>query len=267
VLFLNQAAEELIGCPSSSMVGKSLQMIVNGKSFLKVKAYLQNDEMTNAPLFEMEVRKMNGNKTTIFATVKSLNIGEEKMHTIILNDTALPNPYSSKSLDGNDGLHGLFVNQDSQQRLQLKTIAMKEAMSEVGPILSNKNGLNNFHDLRYFGTEYENITDKLNSGKERNDIRKRIVEIMKSSLSYWESHENRTKVDLAEQSKIWTVYLDAGTYRTRTLDKYLNVKTLPNYPKWKDVIKTSLFVLTHTPPKEPYKKQVIDSLEQLKCLL
>lgn len=75
------------------------------------------------------------------------------------------------------------------------------------------------------------------------DTRELSILLMQKSLLVWESETGQTKVDLAEQSGLWTVAIDGGKFRTRTLDKYLDLKKLPQRPRWKDVILTAKFVL------------------------
>lgn len=74
------------------------------------------------------------------------------------------------------------------------------------------------------------------------DIRKLLVEATRLALRLWEKHTGKTKTELAELSNIWRVYIDGGSLKTRTLDKYLNEKTLPKRPRWRSVLKTIDYV-------------------------
>lgn len=78
----------------------------------------------------------------------------------------------------------------------------------------------------------------------RTRLRECAVEVMALSLRCWRQETGKGKVDLAEESRIWTATLDnGGTYRTRTLDRYLRLQTLPPNPRFADVIDTGYFVL------------------------
>jgi two-component system sensor histidine kinase ChiS len=91
------------------------------------------------------------------------------------------------------------------------------------------------------------------------------VEIMATSLTLWEEETGKSKIDLALESRLWKAYLDSGTYRTRTLDKYLTAKTLPKHPKWRDVLATAVYVLNtsanNSACKEPLKKTLSRFME------
>ena len=66
---------------------------------------------------------------------------------------------------------------------------------------------------------------------------------MSESLEIWGAATGKSKIDFAETSGIWRVNLDKTSLQTRTLDKYLLIETLPDNPRWRDVLKTVKFVL------------------------
>ncbi|MDG6778957.1 ABC transporter substrate-binding protein [Thiomicrorhabdus sp. zzn3] len=74
-----------------------------------------------------------------------------------------------------------------------------------------------------------------------------LVEIMQLSLLIWEEEMELSKIQLADQSRLWRVSLDNGTAKTRTLDKYLSLETIPKNPRWKNVIQTANFVIRQCP--------------------
>ncbi|WP_419786036.1 LuxR C-terminal-related transcriptional regulator [Pseudodesulfovibrio sp.] len=72
----------------------------------------------------------------------------------------------------------------------------------------------------------------------------RIVDLMNLTIHYWVESTGRTKADLAEDSQIWRVYHDQnGWRRTQTLDKYLDIHTLPKSPRITQVLQTAYYVL------------------------
>ena len=78
----------------------------------------------------------------------------------------------------------------------------------------------------------------------RTRLRECVVEVMALSLQCWRQSTRKGKVDLAEESGIWTATLEhGGSYRTRTLDRYLRLQTLPPNPRFSDVMDTGHFVL------------------------
>ncbi|MBE9564076.1 MAG: PAS domain S-box protein [Proteobacteria bacterium] len=74
-------------------------------------------------------------------------------------------------------------------------------------------------------------------------LREQVVKVMNLALACWEHDLGKTKLDLAEESKIWPVYMDKSTPTTRTLDKYLNIEICPKNPRSQRTIDTAEFVL------------------------
>ncbi|MFE8072205.1 response regulator [Marinobacteraceae bacterium S3BR75-40.1] len=94
--------------------------------------------------------------------------------------------------------------------------------------------------------------------------RSQLVELMRHSLHCWERYLGKSKVDLAEESRCWRVYLDGGTAKTRTLDKYLSLALLPRRPRWRLVIRTANFVMAQMALPEDEKvdlKQRVEDVE------
>ncbi|MFW5837535.1 MAG: PAS domain S-box protein, partial [Desulfovibrionaceae bacterium] len=80
---------------------------------------------------------------------------------------------------------------------------------------------------------------------EDGEKRRLAVTVMNLAVDCWSAATGGSKADLAEQSRIWNVYLEKDGYcRTQTLDKYLNLDTLPQRPRWRDVYATAEFVLS-----------------------
>jgi len=104
-------------------------------------------------------------------------------------------------------------------------------------------------ELRNIDPALDSVEDQLPDGcAGQNNLHEIIVELMNVSLRHWEVCTGKTKVDLAEESAIWKAYLDRGTWKTRTLDKYLKMETLPKKPRWREVIRTANFVLSNCDP-------------------
>ena len=99
-------------------------------------------------------------------------------------------------------------------------------------------------------------------------LRQSLVEAMTFSLRCWKQKTRKTKVDLAEESAIWTASIDAdGTYRTRTLDRYLKIATLPANPRVNDVLDTGYFVIERCAGDPELKKRLEEKINHLEELI
>jgi len=99
-------------------------------------------------------------------------------------------------------------------------------------------------------------------------VREQAVSVMLSALACWEHDLSKSKLDLAEESKIWPVYIDKSTPTTRTLDKYLNIESCPKNPRCQRVIDTAEFVLKQLGEDQTeYKQKLMNSLQVLRQLI
>ena len=88
----------------------------------------------------------------------------------------------------------------------------------------------------------------------------RLVDVMSLSLRYWIQTTGTTKLELAEQSGLWTAAADKeGTWRTRTLNRYLQVSKLPQNPRWRQVLQTAYFALQQCPAVAPQLRGELES--------
>ncbi|MEA1675503.1 hypothetical protein [Nitrospirillum sp. BR 11163] len=96
------------------------------------------------------------------------------------------------------------------------------------------------------------------------EFRRCIVDVMTLALDFWHHAKRKGKIELAEESGLWRVYMDRSSLQTRTLDKYLLVETLPRNPRWRDVVRTAEFVLRHCPDTGAEREGVREALGRLK---
>jgi len=103
---------------------------------------------------------------------------------------------------------------------------------------------------------------------ERPAICEQAVNVMLCALACWEHDLDKTKLDLAEESRIWPVYIDKSTPTTRTLDKYLNIETCPKNPRSQRVIDTAEFVLKQLGRKSSLERNKLQqTLNDFRLLL
>ena len=95
-------------------------------------------------------------------------------------------------------------------------------------------------------------------------LRNLYVKTMKYAILYWEISTELSKIELAENSGLWSVYLDKnGTFRTRTMDRYLKETTLPKNPKVKQIILTANFVLNQCKKQSIIQQRLLQYFYQL----
>lgn len=102
------------------------------------------------------------------------------------------------------------------------------------------------------------------SSMDIHDLRELLVDITTMSLRYWMQTTGKTKIELAQDSEIWTASIDQyGTYSTRTLDRYLNINKLPQNPRWHNVMRTAYFTLQNCPDTAGSLKSALEEKTRL----
>ncbi len=77
------------------------------------------------------------------------------------------------------------------------------------------------------------------------DVRRRLlVELLQDSLRIWQEATGTDKFALLEACRLWKIYVHVqqGIVRARTFEAYLDLKTIPEVPRWRQVANTALFV-------------------------
>ncbi|SDE13102.1 PAS fold-containing protein [Aquimonas voraii] len=90
-----------------------------------------------------------------------------------------------------------------------------------------------------------------------------LVQLMQLSLDLWERLTRKTRIDLAERSGVWRITIDEGRLRVRAMDRYLSLDTLPEKPRWREVLRTAYFVLAElelTPEQRQQMEGLIESV-------
>lgn len=90
-------------------------------------------------------------------------------------------------------------------------------------------------------------------------FRQHLVELMQTSLEAWERTTRKTRIDLAEASGVWRITIDDGRLRVRAMDRYLRLDTLPERPRWREVLRSAYFVLSEA-PLEPRQREQIEAM-------
>lgn len=146
----------------------------------------------------------------------------------------------------------IFAVRDRQERLEKANLELSRLRGQLEKTLEReieqrKQAQEDLHSIR---------------------LRQHLVETMNFVLRCWKQTTKRTKIDLAEDSKIWKASIDAdGTYRTRTMDRYLKIASLPQNPRINDVLDTGYFVLSKCSNDPEMKKRLEDKINLLEELI
>jgi hypothetical protein len=154
------------------------------------------------------------------------------------------------------------ANEDSLKENMLLKNSLNTSLS-VDNFIFNPYDSNGYSPLRIISQQ----SAALESSKylvNEVELRRLICEVMNLSLTVWEKTLKKTKLDLAEESGLWRIYIDKSTPVTRTLDKYLKLDMIPKRPKLSQIIKTALFVIENCPDDTEDSRKLYSAVERLR---
>ena len=186
------------------------------------------------------------------AVINALDIREGVGYAIVLNPVA-----DSKD----DLITNYVVNsiEKNEQRMQ----AVEQSLNSILEIARANPGLG-----PGIGNIERPALPGLQTDNDKSRLREQVVNVMRSALACWERDLGKTKLELAEASRIWPVYIDKSTPTTRTLDKYLKLDSCPKNPRSQRVIDTAEFVLRHMNKKNTLGRQRLqEALDDFRTLI
>ena len=160
-----------------------------------------------------------------------------------------------------DDLFTRYVNtiEQNEQRMH----AVEQSLNSILEIAQNNPGL-----ISGLGTIEQPALTGSGTDSDKRLLREQVVNVMRSALACWEHDLGKSKLDLAEESRIWPVYIDKSTPTTRTLDKYLHTDSCPKKPRNQRVIDTAEFVLRQMHKKTTLgRRKLQQALDDFRLLI
>ncbi|MGK5092483.1 PAS domain-containing protein [Deltaproteobacteria bacterium TL4] len=260
--FFNQKAEELFGYNTHEIIGKSLHFLLSSESskneFLQLLApqHKLEDSQYVKQTVKIKIKPKNNLEISVEASLLKLKSGDDSISVLIFESPYLSQQKTVASTSSKPELLTRLRRERKKMRaLEGGIQSILQLIHDESKVLSQ--------ELKDTDNFLEETNLFLLNEEENVEFRKEIVRLMNLSLKYWEITTSKTKIELAEESGLWNSYLDRGSFQTRTLDKYLNLQTLPQKPRWKDVVATVLYVLENCPSDSNKKNEIEESLEKL----
>lgn len=138
-----------------------------------------------------------------------------------------------------------------------RTRILSEYLGRIGPDDLNRHR-ELFSDLQQVDHVIRNLSGSIPRKNDDLRYREALVKLMQDCHFYWQKVTGESVIDLAEKSRIWSVSVDNGRLRTRSMNRYLSLDKLPSNPRWRQVARTAYFVLS----KVSHDPEARDALEQ-----
>lgn len=246
-VYFNKGACSLFGYANASLQGLGLQDL-----FVEPLAQMQEDDVLTAEeqgrvRMVLKCRHRDGHIFEGDAVINPLDVDGAGGLAVVLY------PYTE---------HPAVDMQESLKKRESQLQAVEQSINSILEIARHNPQL--IPQMRSIDSVDE--TQHGLAGNKQH-LRAQCVTVMGLALACWEHETGKGKIDLAEDSMIWPVYIDKSTPTTRTLDKYLHLNTIPKNPRAQRVIDTAAFVLRKCPAASASRKELELALNNLRMLL
>lgn len=220
VVFFNKAATALFGYSPDELAGIDMSELFTDDVSRLINTCTQADGGGMHKLHTLlGCRHKDGHDFKCDGVINNIAVMGLGGHAIALN-----------TVTGDEHI----LSTQSEQRLDAVEQSLASLLEFARSNPSLMLGLGNIADLSV--ARVEAVAGKAS-------LRESAVKVMNQALACWEHELGKSRLDLAEESRIWPVYIDKSTPTTRTLDKYLNLDICPKNPRSKRVVDTAEFVL------------------------
>ena len=237
IIYANEKANDALSSLNQGLLGLSIIDLVNADLGRELKRLIK-EQASDA--FSMNTAGISPGMNWNASIKRYFEYGKVYLALVItpIFETTLPES------NQNPAIAGLTIElNESRKKIDEIEGALRHVMSEPLP-----------------DTESTELDVSSSQQPGLNTHKEGVVSLLRASLNVWERHTNKGKVDLAERSRCWRVYVDGTTVKTRTFDKYLNVRTVPDRPRWRAVVRTANYVVASCELKE-------DELQELTQLI
>ena len=245
-VYFNEGATSLFGYASDEIIDLDIADLFTDDIPLLLKNAAESDNSYQGNLrAQLNCKHKDGHIFQSDASINTVDVMGQSGFAIVLNTTL-------------NGEHATSSQND--QRLN----AVEQTLSSLLDFAKDNPGV--ISGLGNLGLAENNDTE---ADTQKSQLREQVVQVMNMSLSCWEHDLCKTKLELAEESKIWPVYMDKSTPTTRTLDKYLNIDNCPKNPRSQRAVDTAEFVLRNMSKRSPGKKckELNEALESFRMLI
>jgi len=253
-VYFNKGATALFGYPDDEISDLDLDDLFSDdivqlmQDAVRPGTAVQN----NALHIQLGCVRKDGHAFQSDAVINPLDVMGGFGYTIVLNPVAD---------EKEDRLTSQVVNTIEQNEQRMR--AVEQSLNSILEIAKNNPGM-----ISGVGDIERPALPGLKTDDDKRLLRERVVQVMQSALACWERDLGKAKLDLAEESKIWPVYIDKSTPTTRTLDKYLHTDSCPKNPRNQRVIDTAEFVLRQMGRKNTLgRRQLQQALDDFRVLI
>lgn len=268
VIFINNAAEQLLQVSADSCLQQSVnrvseQLMPRSPALADAVHFPFNEDRISQPgsteYFDFELETTRGRFCLL-----TLSQVDQEFYLLVFETSAAPAVVSGEVADAPDTLSLPQIIDEINRNVE-RTQLLGEYLAQIKP-----EDLHKHKDLVDELGHIDKLINHLSGTLVPDDdddselnYREALVKVMQDCHYYWQKVTGESIIDLAEKSRIWSVSIDNGRLRTRSMNRYLSLDKLPSNPRWRQVARTAYFVLSKVSSDEEARKALEASVARL----
>ncbi|MDT8428744.1 MAG: 7TM diverse intracellular signaling domain-containing protein [Pseudomonadales bacterium] len=275
LLYINKKAETLLGIDSVVHEGSSLNDFTQ---FLTQNKAIKLPAAIHFPFDEKFISAENNTRYETFAwplpggEIKEMQLCilplelEQEFSVVLISEKREESSIAESDLsDMTEGQMPQLISELNKNVERTRKIS--SYLSRITPDKLN-NHKHLFADLEEVDKIIQSMSRSVDEDQDDDlQYREALVKLMQECHYYWQKVTGETIIDLAEKSRIWSVSIDNGRLRTRSMNRYLSLDKLPTNPRWRQVARTAYFVLSKVSHDEEAKSALDKSVTRLQRIV
>lgn len=268
VIFINNAAEQLLqvsadACLQQSVNRVSDQLLPRSPALADAVHFPFNEDRISRPgsteYFDFELESVRGRFCLL-----TLSQVDQEFYLLVFETSSARIVSPEQAPEAPDTLSLPQIIEEINRNVE-RTQLLGEYLSQIKP-----EDLHKHKDLVDELGHIDKLINHLSGTLIPDDdddselkYREALVKVMQDCHYYWQKVTGESIIDLAEKSRIWSVSIDNGRLRTRSMNRYLSLDKLPANPRWRQVARTAYFVLSKVSADEEARKALETSVANL----
>lgn len=269
ICFCNKACSEILGYQNNSMLGRSLRSILTDKALCLLEDLgAHSPDGTDSPSAsyqDIEIKAASGTHKRVNVERTLLSMEDDSFQIFMLHQLS-GDKKNGRELNGlnNHNNPSTLIKELNHNQIRLR--GLEETLQTILPVTCEQPATI-LNEINAIDTALEGLSNMLQDPQTVEGRRQLAVTAMNLAIEYWTEMTGNNKFDLARESGLWKVYTNQdGWERAQTLDKYLDINTLPARPRWKLIMATCDFVLASSIEPSSLRNHLETDLSKMRAV-
>ena len=269
ICFCNKACSEILGYDNNSLLGRPLRSILTDKAWCLLEDLGAHSpggaDVPSASTQNIEIEATSGANKRVRVERTQLSMEEDSFQIFMIHQLAEEMKNGGELNASNNHSNPLTLIKELNHN-QTRLRGLEETLQTILPV-SDEQPATILNEINAIDTALEGLRNMLQDPQTAEGKRQLAVTALNLAIEYWTETTGNNKFDLARESGLWKVYTNQdGWERAQTLDKYLDIFTLPDRPRWKLIIATCDYVLAYSISQSALRNHLETALSQMRAI-